>query len=239
MKLENFYYTKEYKNHWLKYGGLFDEKYLLNNLGKEKNKEKKENKINDNWTIKHKKYFGNIHNKDIIGYERELFNFDKKIFYYKSDDSRIYKIIKHKNQNDYFIFNRDLSGFSILNLNNLKEEINFYNNKFIESKGILVFVDLDYYCVENGRIIFYVFYLSEEKNNAFKRTFSHLIYDFSKPSNLDNKNIILTDIRDIILKKYNKYLDFIYQSHFEKGEIIIEDYNNKEKFIIKEEDYID
>ena len=141
MKLENFYYTKEYKNHWIKYGGLFDKKYFI---------EEKEIKINNNFIIKHKKYFGNIHNKDIIGYERKIFNYRNKIFYYKSDDARIYKIIKHKNQNDYFIFNRDLSGFSILNLNNRKEEINFYNNKFIENKGILVFVDLDYYCIENG-----------------------------------------------------------------------------------------
>lgn len=231
MILENFYYTKEYQNHWLKYGGLFDKKYFLS-------KEEKENKINDEFTIKHKKYFGNIHNKDIIGYERELFNFDKKIFYYKSDDSRIYKIIKHKNQNDYFIFNRDLSGFSILNLNNQKEEINFYNNKFIEDKGILVFVDLDYYFIENNRMIFYVFYFSEAENGAYKRTFSHLIYDFSHPDNLDNKNIILTDIREIILKKYNKNVYFVYQSYFKDGDIIIEDFNNKEKFIIKEEDYI-
>lgn len=232
MKLENFYYTKIYQNHWLKYGDLFDKKYFLS-------KEEKENKINNEFTIKHKKYFGNIHSKDIIGYERELFNFDKKIFYYKSDDSRIYKIVKHKNQNDYFIFNRDLSGFSILNLNNLKEEINFYNNKFIDGKGILVFVDLDYYFVENNRIIFYVFYLSEAENNAYKRTFSHLIYDFSKPESLNNKDIILTDIRDIILKKYNANLDFVYQSYFEDRNIIIEDFNNKEKFIIREEDYID
>lgn len=229
MKLENFYYTKEYKNHWIKYGGLFDKKYFI---------EEKEIKINNNFIIKYKKYFGNIHNKDIIGYERKIFNYRNKIFYYKSDDARIYKIIKHKNQNDYFIFNRDLSGFSILNLNNRKEEINFYNNKFIENKGILVFVDLDYYCIENGRIIFYVFYFSEAENNAYKRIFSHLIYDFSNPENLDNKNIVLIDIRDIILKKYNKELDFTYQSYFNNGDIIIEDFNNKEKFIIEEKDYI-
>ena len=68
MKLENFYYTEEYKNHRLKYGDLFDKKYFT---------EEKENKTNDDFIIKHKKYFGNIHNKDIIGYERELFNFDK------------------------------------------------------------------------------------------------------------------------------------------------------------------
>lgn len=229
MKLENFYYTKEYKNHWIKYGGLFDKKYFI---------EEKEIKINNNFIIKHKKYFGNIHNKDIIGYERKISNYRNKIFYYKSDDARIYKIIKHKNQSDYFIFNRDLSGFSILNLNNKKEEINFYNNKFIENKGVLVFVDLDYYCIENGRIIFYVFYFSEAENNAYKRIFSHLIYDFSNPENLDNKNIVLIDIRDIILKKYNKELDFTYQSYFNNGDIIIKDFNNKEKFIIEEKDYI-
>mgnify|MGYP004461013397 FL=1 len=125
-----------------------------------------------------------------------------------------------------------------MNLNNRKEEINFYNNKFIENKGILVFVDLDYYCIENGRIIFYVFYFSEVENNAYKRIFSHLIYDFSNPENLDNKNIVLIDIRDIILKKYNKELDFTYQSYFNNGDIIIEDFNNKEKFIIEEKDYI-
>ena len=229
MKLENFYYTEEYKNHWIKYGGLFDKKYFT---------EEKENKINDDFSIKHKKYFGNIHNKDIIGYEREIFNFDEKIFYYKSDDAKIFKILKHKNQNNYFIFNRDLSGFSILNLENNKEEINFYNNKFIENKGILVFVDLEHYFIENGRIIFYVFYLSEEKNNSFKRTFSYLIYDFSNPSKLDNQNIILTDIRDIVLKNYNKELDFIYKAYFDGNDIIAEDFNNKYKFIIKEKDYI-
>ena len=71
MKLENFYYTEEYKNHWIKYGGLFDEKYFA---------EERENKINNEFIIKHKKYFGNIHNKYIIGYEREIFDFDEKFF---------------------------------------------------------------------------------------------------------------------------------------------------------------
>lgn len=234
MKLENFYYTEEYKNHRLKYEILFDKKYFV---------KEKENKINDSFLIKHKKYLGKIYNKDIIGYERAVFNKDKEIYNYKSDDSRIYKIVKHENQNNYFIFNKDLSGFSILNLNNLKEEINFYNNKFIDDKGILVFVDLEYYHIENGRMIFYVFYLSETENNAYKRIFSRLIYDFSKPNKLDDKNIVLIDIRDIILKKYDKDLNFLYQSYFKDGDIIIEnshkeDFNKKDKFILHPKDYI-
>ena len=102
----------------------------------------------------------------------------------------------------------------------------------------MVFVDLEHYFIENGRIIFYVFYFSEEKNNAFKRIFSYLIYDFSNPNKPDNENIILTDIRDIVLKNYNKELDFTYKAYFDGSDIIVEDFNNKYKFIIKEKDYI-
>jgi len=227
MTLQNFYYTQKYK----------DQKYC-------RSKEEKENKINDDYYIKHKKYSGNIRNKDIIGYERTLYKNSsgggEKIYDYKSDDSRIFKIIRHSDKNDYFFFNKDLSGFSVLNLNSLKEEINFYNNEEIDgdlAKGILVFVDLEY-CALNDRILFYVFYLYELPENAYGRIFSYLIYDFSNPESLDDKNITLIDVRKIISKKYNKNLDFIYKAYFKDADIVVENYNNKESFIIKEKDYI-
>ncbi|WP_241392431.1 hypothetical protein [Brachyspira hyodysenteriae] len=63
MILENLYYTDYYKNHWNKYGILFEDKYFESD---------KKTILNDDYYIIHKKYSGYIHQKDIIGYERSL-----------------------------------------------------------------------------------------------------------------------------------------------------------------------
>ena len=200
MLIENFYYTDYYKNHWIKYGILFSDNYF--------EKEKK-TILNNDYYMKHKRYFGHIHEKDIIGYDRTLYKTDDNsiVYHYKSDDSKMFKIIKDNDNNEYFIFNRDLSGFSIIDLHNKNREFNFYNNKAIYNdmdnslNGILVFIDSEY---SNNQILFYIFYLSKTENDAYKRVFTYLLFDFSKEI-FDKKinTIQLLDIRDIILKKYN------------------------------------
>ncbi|MEI0603785.1 hypothetical protein R4K55_06145 [Brachyspira alvinipulli] len=234
MVLENFYYTDYYKNHWTKYGILFSDKYF--------EKEKK-TILNNNYYIIHKKYFGHIHEKDIIGYDRTLYRTDNNslTFHYKSDDSKIFKIIKYNNDNEYFIFNRDLSGFSIIDLNNQNMEFNFYNNKIINNdidnseNGILVFIDCEYL---NNKILFYIFYLSKTENNAFKRVFTYLLFDFSDEIlNKEVNTIKLLDIRDIVLRKYNHNLDMNYKAYFKNNIIVIEDIMNKKTFELKNNDY--
>ena len=220
MILENLYYSDYYKNHWDKYGILFSD----NNFESEK-----KTILNDNYYIIHKKYSANIHNKDIIGYDRSIYNIsdDKIIYNYKSDDARMMKIIK-KNNIEYFIFNKDLSGFSILNLNNKNEEFNFYNNNFIDSNGIIVFMDSEY---SNNKILFYIFYLLKEDNGAFKRVFDYLLFDLSKMEL--NNYIHFIDIRKLVLDVYNYNLYLIYKAYFKDNDIIVEDLLNKEKFILK------
>ena len=234
MILENLYYTEYYKNHWLKYGILFENKHL-----------KKESKtiLNDNYYMIHKKYSGYIHKKDIIGYDRSLYssNDNSLIFSYKSDDSKIFKIIEDNSNNEYFIFNRDLSGFSIISLNNKNEEFNFYNNKEVYNdidnslNGNLVFIDLEYL---NNKILFFIFYLLKTENDL-KRIFTYLLFDFSKDL-FDNKinTIKLLDIKDIILRKYNYNLCINYKANFKENNIIIvEDIINKKIFEITNNDY--
>lgn len=221
MILENLYYTDYYKNHWNKYSILFSDKYFEN-----------ENKtiLNDDYYIIHKKYSGYIHQKDIIGYERGLYtNHDNKLIYnYRSDDARMFKIINHNN-NEYFIFNRDLSGFSIIDLNKTNKEFNFYYNKPINKNGIIVFMDAEY-C--NNKILFYIFYLSKAENGAFKRVFNYLLYDFSNGINSSQNYVNFIDIRKSILDLYNYELYFSYKAYFDNNSIIAEDLYNGKKFNI-------
>lgn len=235
MIVENLYYTDYYKNHWLKYGILFSDEYF--------EKEKK-TILNNNYFVMHKKYFGHIHQKDIIGYDRTLYKADNNslVYHYKSDDSKIFKIINDNNNNEYFIFNRDLSGFSIIDLNNKNREFNFYNNKIINNdidnsaNGILVFIDCEYL---NNKILFYIFYLSKAENGDFKRVFTYLLFDFSNEIfNREINTIKLLDIRDIVLMKYNHNLDMNYKTYFKDNNIIaVEDIMNKKTFELKSNDY--
>lgn len=230
MIAENLYYTDYYKNHWLKYGILFENKYF---------KEEKKSILNDNYYIVHKKYLGFIHNKDIIGYDRSLYNTHNNslIYHYKSDDSRIFKLI-NLNNNQYFIFNRDLSGFSILNLNNKDNEFNFYYNKPIyyndKENGIIVFIDLEYL---NDKMLFYAFYLSKEDNGTYKRVFDYILFNFSDNIFTNQNEINLTSIRKIIFDKYNHNLYSNYSSYFKEGNIIVEDSLNKKIFTLTNDDF--
>ena len=235
MLIENFYYTDYYKNHWIKYGILFSDNYF--------EKEKK-TILNNDYYMKYKRYFGHIHEKDIIGYDRTLYKTDDNsiVYHYKSDDSKMFKIIKDNDNNEYFIFNRDLSGFSIIDLHNKNREFNFYNNKAIYNdmdnslNGILVFIDSEY---SNNQILFYIFYLSKTENDAYKRVFTYLLFDFSKEI-FDKKinTIQLLDIRDIILKKYNYNLDIYYKAYFkENNTILVEDTMNKKIFELTNHSY--
>ncbi|MEI0516910.1 hypothetical protein [Brachyspira murdochii] len=223
MVLENLYYTEFYKNHWLKYGILFEDEYFQ--------KEKK-TILNDDYYIIHKKYTGFIHNKDIIGYDRTLYKKDELIYNYKSDDSRMYKIIKHTD--NYFIFNRDLSGFSILDLNNQNNIFNFYHNKPLynnnQLNGIWVFIDFEYY---NNQILFYGFYITKEENGAYKRIFDYMLYSFSNNIFKSQNYINIVSIRQLIFDKYNHNLYFTYNAYFKEDNIIIEDSFNNKTFALK------
>ncbi|WP_300713743.1 hypothetical protein, partial [uncultured Brachyspira sp.] len=185
MILENLYYSSYYKNHRLKYEVLFSD----NNFESEKKAI-----LNDDYYIIHKKYSAYIHQKDIIGYDRSIYkiNDNKLIYNYKSDDARMFKIINHNNR-EYFIFNRDLSGFSILKLDNTYEEFSFYNNKFIAPNGTIVFTDAQY---SNNKILFYIFYLLKSDNGTFKRIFDYLLFDLSDISS--ENNIHFAEIRKLV-----------------------------------------
>ena len=229
MILENLYYTESYKNHWLKYGILFEDKYF---------KKEKKTILNDDYYIIHKKYTGFIHNKDIIGYDRTLYKKDELIYHYKSDDSRMYKIIKYTDNNDYFVFNRDLSGFSILDLNNQNKIFNFYHNKPLynnnQLNGIWVFIDFEYY---NNKILFYGFYITKEDNGAYKRVFDYMLYNFSN-NIFENRNYInIVSIKQLIFDKYNHDLCFTYKAYFKEDNIVIEDSFNNKIFTIKNNDF--
>ena len=229
MVLENLYYTENYKNHWLKYGILFDDKYY--------EKDKKVILNNDYYMI-NKKYTGFIHEKDIIGYERNLYKNDELVYSYKSDDSRLLKIIKHTNNNDYFFFNRDLTGFSILDLNHKNKEFNFYYNKPIYNaehlNGVWIFIDLEY---SNGKILFYGFYLFKEDSGAYKRVFNYMIYNFYEDVFNNQKYINLVDVRKFIYDKYNYNLDANYKAYFKEDYIAVEDILNNKSFIVKHDEY--
>lgn len=230
MILENLYYTESYKNHWLKYGILFEDKYF---------KKEKKTILNDDYYVIHKKYSGFIHNKDIIGYERALYKKDELIYHYKSDDSRMYKIIKYTDNNDYFVFNRDLSGFSILDLNNQNKIFNFYHNKPLynnsQINGIWVFIDFEYY---NNKILFYGFYITKEENGAYKRVFDYMLYNFSNNIFESQNYINIVSIRQLILDKYNHDLYFTYNAYFKEDNIIIvEDSFNNKTFTLKYNDF--
>ncbi|WP_300717825.1 hypothetical protein, partial [uncultured Brachyspira sp.] len=201
MILENLYYSSYYKNHRLKYEVLFSD----NNFESEKKAI-----LNDDYYIIHKKYSAYIHQKDIIGYDRSIYkiNDNKLIYNYKSDDARMFKIINHNNR-EYFIFNRDLSGFSILKLDNTYEEFSFYNNKFIAPNGTIVFTDAQY---SNNKILFYIFYLLKSDNGTFKRIFDYLLFDLSDISS--ENNIHFAEIRKLVSNVYNHKLYFIYKAYF-------------------------
>ncbi|WP_295162525.1 hypothetical protein [uncultured Brachyspira sp.] len=230
MILENIYYTNYYKNHRIKYEILFEDKYF---------EDENINMLNDNYYIMHKKYSGYFNKKDIIGYERNIFKIsDNSIVYnYKSDDAKIFKII-NCNDNEYFIFNRDLSGFSILNLKNKSKEFNLYYNKPInynnKEKGIIVFSDFQY---NNNQILFYVFYLSKSYNRAYKRDFDYMLFHIHD-NIFNNQNYInLISIRKTVSNKYNYSMDFNYKSYFNKDNIIAENILTKEQLILNNDDF--
>ena len=198
---KNYWYYKNYygTSRWNNYIKEKEEQYKTYKESIELFNEE----INEGYIVEHNLYIDNENR--YIGDKCRLILNDNCLFEWKNyyGKSQLHRVINHKNGNTYFIYNEDLYGYSVIDLNS-KEHINylpFESYRDISDsryKDTFIFCDSHYNEYNNKIAIEGCFWAAP---------YSIITFDFSEP--LTIKTIeYWKDVQNINSGNYNS-LDFI------------------------------
>lgn len=205
---ERYWFHKNYYG-TEKWNAFVNEKELLFDKYKN-NVELSQQKIDEDYIIEHNVFTDS--NKRYIGDRCKLINNEKIIFEwtYYYGKAQLHRVIKHKNGKKYLIYNEDLYGYSVFELDS-KEHINYlpFESYMDESRFIDTFIFCDaFYNSYNDRIAI--------EGCIWAAPYSIITFDFKNP--LEIKTIDeWKDIQNINTKEYYN-VDFV---KWDKDKLII------------------
>lgn len=196
----NVAYTREYKEYQTKYEHIFQEANF---------NEEKIVRISDKLILS-KKYY--IVNSNVLmhGTTNCLMDESGTILYSYlciNNKSELSTIIKHSNGNDYYIFNRDLYGYSILDLSTLNTFHYIPYESFFNKEETFIWSNVHYNNINNVIAIDGCYWARPEEIGLAR---------FEEPMNVIN----CFDLRSQIDKDYLNYDDICF-SRWHSNNIII------------------
>ena len=198
---ENYWYYKNYygTTRWNNYVKGKEKQYITYKDSIEISNEE----INEEYIVQHNSYIDNENR--YIGDKCKLILNDNCLFEWTNyyGKSQLHRVINHKNGNTYFIYNEDLYGYSVIDLNS-KERINYLPYEsyrdILDSrfKDTFIFCDA-YYNDYNNKIAI--------EGCIWAAPYSIVTFDFSEPLMIKTIDE-WKDIQNINSRNYDN-LEFI------------------------------